>query len=618
VSHLTTLKTKGGRLPLWAYLAGAAALSALCLIVYSPALKAPFYFDDYLYIVGNPKIRALSNFWPPYGSRYLAFLSFALNHRFGGLNPPGYHLANIVIHILNSILVFILTALTLRTPAALRGQTAWSGRPLFAASLAVSAIFAVHPVQTQAVTYVSQRFVLIASFFYLASIVSFVKWRLRQCGGGAGGRGGGPSHYAHYAVSLLSAVLAQFSKEISFTLPAVILFYEFTFFEGLGGLKRKLPFFIPFLLVFAIIPFSILTPFAGKIAGYDTVEHILKGGQTLDLETYSPYEYLLTQFRVIVTYLRLIVFPAWQNFHYDFPRFSTLLDIRVLPSFAFLAIILALNAFLYLRSRKASVFLLTSASFGVFWFFITLSVESSFIPIKDVIFEHRLYLPSVGFTSAFVSFALYASGSREGPGKGPVSYAAPALFLIAVITLSFTAYKRNLVWSDKTALYEDMAEKSARLPRAHLLLANEYKDSGRFEDAMREYRTAISLDPAYASAYNNLGALHFLSGNAPEALAMYRKALELDPGISGIHYNIGLAYDRLALLDEAIKHYETSLKVQPEFVAVHYHLGVDYLRKGMISSGKDEIELFVTLAPPAYAPEVAEARMLLERLKGKR
>lgn len=612
MSHLTTLETKRGSLPLWAYLAGAAALSALCLIVYSPALKAPFYFDDYLYIAGNPKIRSLSNFWPPYGSRYLAFLSFALNHRLGGLDPRGYHLANVVIHILNSILVFTLTASTFRTPAALRGQRAWSARPLFAASLAVSAIFAVHPVQTQAVTYVSQRFVLIASFFYLASIVSFVKWRLRQCGGG------GPSQYAHYAVSLLTAVLAQFSKEISFTLPAVILFYEFTFFEGLGGIRRKLPFFVPFLLVFAIIPFSILTPFAGKIAGYDTVEHILKGGQTLDLETYSPYEYLLTQFRVIVTYLRLIVFPAWQNFHYDFPRFSTLLDIRVLPSFSFLAIILALNALLYLRSRKASVFLLTSASFGVFWFFITLSVESSFIPIKDVIFEHRVYLPSVGFTSAFVSFALHASWSREGTGKGPVSYAAPALFLIAVITLSFTAYKRNLVWSDKTALYEDMAEKSARLPRAHLLLANEYKDSGRFEDAMREYRTAILLDPAYASAYNNLGALYFLSGNPSEALAMYLKALELDPGISGIHYNIGIAYDRLALLDEAIKHYETSLNVQPEFVAVHYHLGIDYLRKGMIASGKEEIELFVTLAPPAYAAEAAEARTLLERLKGKR
>lgn len=600
-----TLARRGGeRLPLWACLAAAAAIPALCLIVYYPALSAPFYFDDFLYIAGNPKIRSIGNFWPPHGSRYLVFLSFAVNHYFGELSPWGYHLANVLTHILNSLLVFTLVSLTFRTPAALRNGP-WENRTVFSLSLAVSAIFAVHPVQTQAVSYVTQRFVLVASFFYLSSVAAYVKWRLSP--------DGAPSSYAFYAVSLLSAILAQFSKEISFTLPAVILLYEFTFFEGLGVIRRKLPWFIPYLLVLAIIPFSVLTPGTGEEAGKDAVEHMLKGGQMLDIETLNPYGYLVTQFRVIVTYIRLLVFPAGQNFHYDYPRFTSILDPGPLLSLSFLLLVLALNAWLYLRSRRAPDFLLLASSFGVFWFFIALSVESSVIPIKDVIFEHRVYLPSVGFITASVSL-LFRATCRAGRGKA----AFTALILLSVISLSIASYRRNLLWADRTAMYEDMAKKSYKLPRAHLVLANEYKDKGRLTEAEREYKISIELDPKYATAHNDLGALYFMSGRSEESLAAFRKAFEFDPDTPGIHYNMGIASDRLGLIDEAIAHYETSLATQPRFVNVHFHLGVDYLKKGMTSSAEEELERFIALAPPSTERQVAEAREVLRRIRAGR
>ncbi|MBI4710307.1 MAG: hypothetical protein HY759_04300, partial [Nitrospirae bacterium] len=358
------------------------------LIAYSNTFNVPFQFDDYTYIIDNHKLRNLSNFWPPTGSRWTGLLTFALNYKFGGLSVTDYHIVNIIIHIINALLVYRLVLLTFKTPflrkdsgrgvkgqrdkvaeeqdslSTVNGQQSTNLIALFSSLLFIS-----HPVQTQAVTYIVQRFTSLATMFYLLSLVLFVKWRLKaeqQSNSTAEqqvnktilaqlrGRTSAP---LLYCAGLLSAVLAMKTKEIAFTLPIIIVLYEFFFFSksqnsepsgsmqnppippltkgGKGGFLRitrhvsRFLYLLPFFLTLIIIPLNFI--------GYDweiykpvpDAEEKLRQLQLKDLAALSKYEYLQTQFRVIVTYIRLLFLPVNQNLDYDYPIYNSFLNPNV-------------------------------------------------------------------------------------------------------------------------------------------------------------------------------------------------------------------------------------------------------------------------------------------------
>jgi hypothetical protein len=196
------------------------------------------------------------------------------------------------------------------------------------------------------------------------------------------------------------------TKEIAFTLPLAIALYEFLFLRD--SIKRRLLYLAPLLLTMLIIPLSILD--ADRPIG----EFIGEAGEAARVESgVSRLDYLLTESRVVVTYIRLLLLPINQNIDYDFPFYNSFFDPKVFLSFLLLVSIVGLGAFL-LRCSRSSEPALRAVSFGIFWFFITLSVESSLIPIQDVIFEHRLYLPSVG---VFLALASGAAIFAERHGK---------------------------------------------------------------------------------------------------------------------------------------------------------------------------------------------------------
>lgn len=212
------------------------------LLAYSNTFHVPFHFDDTYNIIANYKLKDLNNFWPPSGSRWAGFLTFALNYHFGGLDVVGYHIINLAIHILNAILVYWLVILTFKTPFFSNQQSAVSNQkkqtliyPFTYLPLFIALIFVSHPIQTQAVTYIVQRFTSLATMFYLLSLVIYIKFRSQQSA--ISGQQKLPAtRYTLYAVSFLSAILAMKTKEIAFTLPVVIALYEFMFFEG--NIKR--------------------------------------------------------------------------------------------------------------------------------------------------------------------------------------------------------------------------------------------------------------------------------------------------------------------------------------------------------------------------------------------
>jgi len=417
--------------------------------------------------------------------------------------------------------------------------------PLFIALLFVS-----HPIQTQAVTYIIQRFTSLATFFYLLSLVSYIKFRISVSGA---------SRFTLYAVSLLSSVLAMKTKEIAFTLPVVIALYEFMFLEG--KIRSRILYLIPLLLTMLIIPLSLIG--IDKPIG-DVIGELGEASQ--ETAEITRWTYLFTQFRVIITYIRLLFLPINQNFDYDYSIYHSFLTPDVLLSFLFLLLIFGFGVYLFYVSRF-TLYALRLASFGIFWFFITLSVESSVIPIRDVIFEHRLYLPSLGGIFVFASIIFWSLRVHSYNPRIPTAIYLMSVFL--VISLSSAAYQRNTVWKDEISLWSDVARKSPEKARPHHNLGVVYALKGWSSEAMQEYKIALSLKSRFfstaeiAKTHNNIGVLYSKQGQFEEAVMEYKIALELLPNFEEAHYNLAVAYLSKEDIDSARKEFEATLRINP-------------------------------------------------------
>jgi hypothetical protein len=336
------------------------AIAAATALAYSNTLHSSFHWDDLPRIVDNGRLRDLGSLWAPLDNRVLGDLSFALNLWLGGLEPFGFHLVNLLVHVCNGLLVAWLVATTLRTPA-LRDAEA---DPVVRRWLPLTAglLFALHPVQTQAVTYVVQRFASLATLFYLLSLVLYARARLSL----EAVRSPRLRAATLHVLSILSAVAAMKTKEISFTLPVVTAGYELLFFRG--GRRR-------FLLLAPVAATALLVPI-GLIANGQRLADVVADASLLTDTREIPWSvYLLTQSRVLATYLRLLVLPVGQNFDYDFSLSHGLLERGVLLSLAVLVAVVAGAVALLVRARRdlrAAGVLVFS---GVAWFFLTSSVE---------------------------------------------------------------------------------------------------------------------------------------------------------------------------------------------------------------------------------------------------
>lgn len=551
---------------------------AVVAVVYSNTFSVPFIFDDNSNIVDNPVIRDPANFTSSMKGyafnprRFIGYASFAANYHFGKLSVVGYHIVNFTIHVVNAILVYFLVTLIFTTPY-LNGQLAGEGKRKTVA-LFSALFFASHPVQTQAVTYIVQRFASLATLFYLLSVVLYVRGRLSQAEVQAKKNQAASSSSAYaftcFFLSLFSAVLAMKTKEIAFTLPLVIIICEFVFFGSPS--KKKLLFLIPVLLTLAIIPVSIV--------GTDKpLGNILSdlSSQTRVQTHISRWDYLVTEFGVITTYIRLLFLPINQNLDYDYPVYHSLFTPVIFASFLFLSALLGTALYLLYRSRaRPSVWRI--AAFGILWFFVTLSVESSVIPISDVIYEHRLYLPSVGAFIAIVSSIFVVTDRLKGR-RPKIELIVLSSLAFILIVLSAAAYARNTVWRDPITLWKDVVEKSPRKAGGHYELANLLSKGDRIDEAIEQYRIALELKPNFVWAHNNLGITYRKKGHTEKAIEHYKVALGLKPDFVLAHNNLGNIYLDKGLTDEAIEEYKTALTLEPHFALARYNLGRAYRTK---------------------------------------
>jgi tetratricopeptide (TPR) repeat protein len=581
------------------------------LLAYWNTLDASFHFDDFHNITDNRIIKDLQYFQEPskanglylYDSlrnRYVGYLSFALNYKAHGLDVRGYHIVNLAIHVMNALLLYLLVALTLRTPL-------MAGSPLAAHSRTIalfsSLLFVSHPLQTQAVTYIVQRFASLATMFYLLSIVLYVKWRLQILKNQKSKikikenkelRNFNFLSLIFYLLSLLCALLAMKTKQIAFTLPLVIALHEFSFFRT--TLRKRALYLIPLLLTMLVIPLSVmdLDKPVGEIMG--------EAGEVPRTEEISGYDYLLTELRVVVSYLRLFVFPLGQNLDYDYPVFRSFLEPPVLLSFLFLLAHFAFGIYLFYRSgitnRSSEIqpspvthHSLRLIAFGIFWFFITLSVESSIIPLHPI-YEHRVYLPSAGLITALVSAAFLITMRSRKLLKGTVVF-----FIALTAVFAFAAHARNNVWRNEITLWEDVVEKSPRIARPQNNLCNAYLDGGMTDRGMKHCQTAIELDPDFARAHNNLGRGYLSLGQTDRAVEHLREALLLKPYYVKARNNLGAAYMEKKLYDEAIEQLLKALMLDPRHAMAYYNLGVAYSEKGSTDEAMRQFQAAIKYRP---------------------
>lgn len=382
-------------------------LVAATFIVYSNSFHNGFHLDDVPELLENAKIKDLRNFKQILTSpRGVSMATFALNYAIGGFNVFGYHLVSVVCHALSAMLLYLLFFHTLQTGRDRTDANAMARSRKLA--LFAALLFAVHPVQTQAVNYIVQRVEILASLFYLLALLLFIKAAV------ASGRG---RRTLLFCLVFASYWLGLCSKEIAITFPVLALLYDYCFLargsirdlvRQRGAVHLGLILLMGFFSARFISTLGGISPAADSAAAMATAATATAG---FAVATITPLEYLYTQFNVILYYIVLLFLPLNLNLLYDYPIAKNLWDFPAVSKDAvlnfpplppILSLMILLGIIFYAlckmyRSFRGNDIEQRIIPFFIFWFFIILLPTSSIVPITDVIFEHRLYLSSAGF-----------------------------------------------------------------------------------------------------------------------------------------------------------------------------------------------------------------------------
>ncbi|OGR05324.1 MAG: hypothetical protein A2511_01060 [Deltaproteobacteria bacterium RIFOXYD12_FULL_50_9] len=545
----------------------------LAFLVYANSFKAPFVFDDFHNIVESPYLR-IQNLSPDkllaaashskISQRWVANLSFAVTYYFFGQDVWGYHLVNLLIHIMTGIAVFFLFRLTLHQPL-LAGICKRPDEIALAATL----LWLVHPIQTNTVTYIVQRMTSMAAFFEISALLSYIHARLSSANP--------TKKMAMFGASLLLAILALGCKENAAMLPIMVLAYEYFFISEPNRHTSLLRIIIctalSLLLIFILAwLYYGENPIAAISAGYAE-------------RNFTMTERLLTQPRVVFFYLWLLFLPlpSHLNINHDFIISHSLF---APPStwFAFLGLAGAAALIVYLFKHHRLL------AFALFWFLGNLIIESSIIPL-EIIFEHRLYLPSMFL---LLSAAVYLAQllDRYHPA------AAKATIIILITLLSFATWQRNTVWATSTSLWNDVVKKSPGLMRGHANLGKALLHEKRFAEAESELRKAIELDPESSYSYTNLAVLCEKQNRLDEALAMSQIALsKKDADQVKIHHNLGIVFFKRQDHQQALTELNIALNLNPDYSDAYVTLGAVYGKSGNHIKAEELMLKAITLDP---------------------
>jgi len=581
------------------------------LALYSNSLSNGFHYDDREVIVHNPLIRQIAPLQAftsasfDHAGRFTVFrplllLSYALNYRIGGLNPFGYHVVNVFLHLLAGLLVYLLVSTT-----AAGGDPQNKPPRLFPWLAAL--FFVAHPINTETVNYVWARSTSLATVWYLVAIACFVRAtdparqaRPRQ-------------KFLWMGCALAAFIVALFSKEIGITLPAVLLLTDLCY-SPREQLRRRLVVHLPFWAV------------AAAYAAF--MCHHLIGPLSVPPPR-SVAVNLLTQMNVILQYIRLLLLPIGLNVFHVVPEACSITSFPTPYSLLGISALLVLAVAAYSRWRVVT--------FATLWFFITLLPTSSVLPLKVLMNEHRLYLPGIGFC-VLLAAALCGPVRRRFP-RGALVAAAAILALYSLGTV-----ERNTVWRDEVTLWADALRKSPGRVEAHVQIGIGYVERGMLDAAVAEYEQALRIYPYLPQVHYDLGNVYLRKKMYLRAMEEYKRMLELLPSSAQAHYALGIAYGAQLDFARALGHlvkakeldpshpdaarkielmralgqlYAQAMKALAQDAGVargNFMLGNVYANLGRFGDAVECYERSLQANPSQYAAELALARIYLNEL----
>ena len=498
-------------------------LSILIFLIYCNTFNSSWHFDDIPNIVRNPYLQ-ISDLKPEtlvntfYASRKdgfylqtklyrpLACLSLALNWYAGRDSVTGYHIVNLLIHLVTASLLFLIILNLFKSPK-LTGK--YEGSQYFVALLTAT-LWAVNPIQIQAVTYIVQRMAAMAAMFYILGIYLYLKGRLQS-----------PNwkRYTFFLACLMAYGCALGSKENTITLPIAIILLEVVFFQDLSCARtRRRVFWIAAGTGLGIVVFGILFFLKGDLAA------IMK---TYAERSFSPLQRLMTQPRILVFYLTLIFYPlpTRLSIEHEIAVSNSLIDPWT-TVFSILLIIALIGLGVY-RMRRWPIF-----SFAILFFFLAHLIESSIIGL-ELIFEHRNYLPSLFlFFPVSIGIKWLMDYYR---GRQPLMRVTIASFVtIVIIGFGIGTYVRNMAWFTEKSLWEDAMQKAPNSKRPyHNLAWGYYWKIGQIDKAAELYYASLGLEKhaniSQARAINNIANIHYIKGDMQKASQMFYEAYRRYP-----------------------------------------------------------------------------------------
>ena len=495
--------------------------------VYANSLNGQFIWDDEHLVRDNVYIKKSSHIHKIFtkdigaatGVKYnsyrpLQMLSFMIDYSLWKLDVRGYHLSNILLHILVALNLYWLVNIL------------YNHRFI---SLIASCLFVTHPIHTEAISYISGRSDPLALLFMLLCFIFYIK-------------GLHTKRMGFCVLSLLTFTLALLSRENSLILPALLLLYHYSFKKRIRATQYLS--MLSLGLIYIVLRLTVLKSILPDISSCNTV-----------------FERLPGFFVAITNYLRLLLFPL--NLHMEYTHKS----FNFTDPKAILGAIILFSLLLYAFRKKETNQL---AFFSISWFFVALLPVSNLYPVNAYMAEHWMYLPSIGFFLLLAKSLGYIYKSKK------TRMFTTALTIGLLVFYAYLTIRQNTYWREPVAFYERALKYVKHSPKLYNNLGNVYCTLNRKEEAIATYKKAIEVKSDNAGTYNNLGFLYNAMNKHNQAIASYQKAIEINPEFVQAYYNLGNAYYDINKNQEAMDSYQKAILINPDFVDVYNNLGNVY------------------------------------------
>jgi tetratricopeptide (TPR) repeat protein len=551
----------------WRYLL---ILAVISIAIYANSIPGSFVVDDYerwqttTWIEGRPFWTVIGEYFTPGRAplyRPIPYTLHAIDYHIWGVRPSGFHVTNIILHVIAVAMVYLVGLSILKNRAG---------------ALIAALFFATHPVHTEAVTYIAGRTDLTMTVFALLAFLLYMAAR----------RASGRRIHALYAASAGAFILALMSKEAAVALPLIVILHHF-YFRPKGR---------PYTWKAILLPFA---PLIILVAAYLAMNFTVGGGMGVDIREAGLWRQMLTALRAFGDYLKALVFPVDPTLVLDyswsqsFTRPSVLLPLLV--SLGFLAIVV----WTYRTAR--------TVSFGLAWIAMAILPVSNVLAVTDqpLYAERFLYLPSVGFCLALGYLICRATSIRRITSMKNRSALTGIVVMIAIVVVySLLTVRRNRDWISPIVLAQKTLEQNPRSPSAHINVGGLLLDQGETQSAISEFNKALKLDPDIELAHYNLGLAYEDLGDYTKAVTEYRRAIDLNAEALAAYQRLAALFLNLGMVDEAIVTCRRALSVNPRQVEGLVRLGNAYLRKGMLDEAILQYGEAVRLNPRVVEPYV--------------